>query len=125
MPAGKQFDYFLLSYVPNVVLPDSIHMAVVLFDAETGGENFCRLKTVVGWQSKVKRFDRNADVTLLEAIVRDIDTQITNSQSRDVMLDTIENSFSSSIHASTRKRYLGEDPEKFLETLSECNAQES
>ncbi len=118
MPTGKHFDYFLLSYVPNVALPDSVCMAVVLLDAETGGKDFCRLKTIDGWQSKLKRFDCKADMKRLEAIIRDIGQKITNSQSRDEMLELVENSFSTSIHASTRKRCIGQDPDELLETLS-------
>jgi len=118
MPPRKQFDYFFLSYFPDIALTDSACLAFVLLDSETGGESFCRLETVEGWKARVKRCDPDADVKQLQAIVQDIDHKIIESQSRSAMLALIENSFSNSVRASTRRRCEAEHPEELLEKLS-------
>jgi hypothetical protein len=123
MQARKQFDYFLLSYNPNITQIHSICMAVVLLDSETGGEAFCRLKAVEGWQSRVKRFEPNAHMELLEAILQDVDQRISEPGTRSAMIEFIETSFSNTLRASTRKRCEGEEPDKLLEALSGSNTE--
>ncbi|HVN20767.1 MAG TPA: DUF3037 domain-containing protein [Dongiaceae bacterium] len=123
MAERKQFDYFFLSYVPNVTQLDSVCMAVVVLDSETGGESFGRMKTVEGWRIKVKQLDPNVDISFLQGILQHVGQQISDSHSLPAMIDLIENSFSNSLRASMRKKCEGEDLEEVLEALVASGAE--
>jgi hypothetical protein len=110
-----QLEYFVLRYVPNVVLENSINIGVVM--VALGGADFGQVRVLKNW-TPVLRFDPNADMDFLQAFASDIEEQIGKRGKREQMLQHLKESFSNSIQLSTPQVCVSEDPLSELEKLS-------
>jgi Protein of unknown function (DUF3037) len=111
MPRPLQF--FTICYAPNVVAGKGINIGVVLFDPEGG---FCGVRFVKDWR-QVRGIDPDADIEMLEALGRDIESQFRRGKGEEI-LKTMEDSFSNAIQLSPATIHLVHDPAKEIEKLA-------
>jgi hypothetical protein len=109
----RQLQFFTIRYTPNILAGEFINIAVVLFDPSGG---FCGARFRSDWQ-KVRDFDPDADVEMLEALGRDIERQFRSGRGGEI-LKTMEDSFSNAVQLSPRTVCLISEPGKEIEKLA-------
>jgi hypothetical protein len=112
----KQFDFYVLRYVPYVVCGDSLSIGVLLVEPRPNGFGFADLRMTNDWR-RVHCFDKQLDVEVLQGLEADIRMQLRHSQDVGVLLHKLEDSFANLIQMSPRKVCLAEDPARELKTL--------
>jgi hypothetical protein len=112
----KQFDFYVLRYVPYVVCGDSLSIGVLLVEPRPNGFGFADLRMTSDWR-RVHCFDKQLDVEVLQGLEADIRRQLRHSQDVGVLLHKLEDSFANFIQMSPRKVCLAEDPARELKTL--------
>jgi hypothetical protein len=110
---SRQLQFFTLRYTPNIVTGEFINIAVVLYDPSGG---FCGIRFVSDWQ-RVRRFDADADIKMLEALSVDIEGQFRRGKGEEI-LKTMEDSFSNAVQLSPRTFHLVSDPAQEIEKLA-------
>jgi hypothetical protein len=109
-------EFFVLRYAPYVVNGEFINIGILLRESEESKEGFCSLIFTSNWQ-RVQAFDRDADVELLNAILRDLKSKMSTSE-RTTVLQTMLDSFSNTIQLSEWKECVTDDPEEELAKLA-------
>lgn len=112
MAKAKQFEFFLLRYVPDPIKNEFVNVGVALI-----GEGGAELKFTNDW-ARVKCMDSDADIEMLEAIEQDLRARLQEAGSRDVVMKRIEESFSNLVQLSERKGIAVENVAEELENLS-------
>jgi hypothetical protein len=110
---SRQLQFFTLRYAPNIVTGEFINIAVILFDPSGG---FCGVRFVNDWQ-RVRTFDSDADVEMLEGLSRDIEGQFRSGKGEEI-LKTMEDSFSNALQLSPATVHLVNDPAMEIEKLA-------
>jgi len=113
----KQFEFYVLRYVPYVVSGDSISIGVLVVEPSPDGFGFADLRMTSDWR-RVHCFDKQVDVEVLQSLEADIRMQLQHSQDVGVLLRKLEDSFANLIQMSRRKVCLAEDPAHELKMLS-------
>ena len=109
----RRFQFFTIRYTPNIIAGEFINIAVVLFDPSGG---FCGVRFRSDWQ-KVRDFDPDADVEMLEALGRDIEAQFRSGRGEEI-LKTMDDSFSNAVQLSPGTVHLVNEPGKEIEKLA-------
>jgi Protein of unknown function (DUF3037) len=112
----KQFEFFLLRYVPDAVKDEFVNIGVVMVEAGANGNGFADVRFTRDWR-RVRCLDPQVDVEMLEALEREIRGQLGEIRDREGLVRRLEDSFSNVIQISPAKGCLAENPVKELELL--------
>jgi Protein of unknown function (DUF3037) len=115
----RQFEFFLLRYVPDAVKDEFVNVGVVMVEAGVGGNKgrFADVRFTRDWR-RVRCLDPQADVEMLAALERDIRGQLAEAHDRAVLLRRLEDSLSNVIQLSQTKGCLTEDPVREIEAMA-------
>jgi Protein of unknown function (DUF3037) len=116
----RQLQFFTIRYSPNIVTGKFINIAVVLLDPSG---DFCGVRFISDWQ-RVRDFDPDADIEMLEALGRDIEGKFGRGEGEEI-LKTMEDSFSNAVQLSPGMVCLVEDPANEIEKLASSHLRES
>lgn len=117
MPAERQLEFFLLRYVPNAVKDEFVNLGVVLIERGTNGAGFVDARFIRDWR-RVRCLDPEVDIEMLEALEREVQVHLRDTQGREILLKRLTDSFSNLIQVSPMKACLAVEPAKELETLA-------
>jgi hypothetical protein len=121
-PDRRQFEFFLLRYVPDAVKDEFVNIGLVMVEAwaNGGGTNdiaFADVRFTRDWR-RVRCLDPQADVEMLAALEREIRGQLATTHDREGLLRWLEDSFSNVIQISPTKGCLAEDPAREIEAMA-------
>ena len=117
MADKRQLEFFLLRYVPDAVKDEFVNIGVVMTEPAANGSGFAEVRFTRDWR-RVRCLDPDADIEMLEALEREIRSQLSNVRERGVLLRKMEESFSNLIQVSSSKGCLAEEPGKEIELLA-------
>ena len=117
MADKRQLEFFLLRYVPDAVKDEFVNIGVVMTEPAANGLGFAEVRFTRDWR-RVRCLDPDADIEMLEALEREIRSQLSNVRERGVLLRKMEESFSNLIQVSSSKGCLAEEPGKEIELLA-------
>ena len=117
MNGAHELHYIVLRYAPMLLSDDGLNLGLVLFDPREVEDGYCNVSFFSNWQSKVLRFDPEADIEMLEAITQDIERRLTCKETRWEMLHLMEDSFSNMIRVSVRQECRTQDSALEFATL--------
>jgi hypothetical protein len=117
MADKRQLEFFLLRYVPDAVKDEFVNIGVVMIEPALNGAGFADVRFTRDWR-RVRCLDPQADIEMLEAIEREIRSQLGEARERSVLLRRLEDSFSNVIQFSAMKGCLTEEPAKEIEMLA-------
>ena len=115
MAPRKEFELYVLRYVPNTVKGEFVNIGLMMWEADPAG--FADVHFVPDWKA-AERLDPEIDIEMLQAMERYVRTQLRDSAGRTLLLRKMEDSFSNVIQLSPRIVLLAEDPAKELEALA-------
>jgi hypothetical protein len=113
MAEKRQFEFFLLRYVPNAVRNEPVNVGVVMVES---GADFADVRFTRDWR-RVRCLDPQVDVEILEALEREMRRELQGNQTREALLRRLNDSFSNLIQLSATQACLTEDPGKEIEVL--------
>lgn len=111
MAEKRQFESFLLKYVPNILRDESVNVGVVLI-ANDG--SFADVRFTRDW-SRVLCADGQADTEMLAAFERDIRARLHEAPNRAAVMHMLEDSCSNAVQLSPIQAGLAEDAGRELE----------
>jgi hypothetical protein len=117
MADKRQLEFFLLRYVPDAVKDEFVNIGVVMTEPAANGSGFADVRFTRDWR-RVRCLDPEADIEMLEALEREIRSQLGNVHERAVLLRKMEDSFSNLIQVSSTKGCLTEEPAKEIDVLA-------
>jgi len=112
----KQFEFYVLRYVPYVVKGESVNVGVLLLEPRPNGFGFADLHMTSDWR-RVRCLDAQVDIELLQSIEPDIRAQLRHPQDVGALLHKLEDSFANSIQITGRQVCLAANPAQELERL--------
>lgn len=112
----KQLEFYILRYVPHAVRHDSVSIGVLLVEPRPNGYGFAGVALTSDWR-RVRCFDPQVDIEVLQSIEADIRTQLQHSQDVGRLLLRLEDSFANLIQITARQVCLGASPAQELERL--------
>jgi hypothetical protein len=110
----RKCEFFLLRYVPNALREEFVNIGIVLRESVSGAAT---VRFAPDW-ARVRSFDPHADFELLDGLAADLRARLALPAERGVMLDVMEDSFSSTIRLSPKQAVLTDSPEQELRRLS-------
>jgi hypothetical protein len=113
----KKLEFFLLRYVPNAVKDEFVNIGVVMLEPTANGAGFADVRFTRDWR-RVQCLDPGVDVDMLESLERDFRGLLAETRDREMLLRTVEDSFSNVIQLSATKGCLAEEPAKEMEMLA-------
>jgi Protein of unknown function (DUF3037) len=113
----KQFEFFLLRYVPDAVKGEFVNIGLVMMEAADAGPGFADVRFTRDWR-RVRCLDPQADVEMLEAVERDIRGQLQGTKDRELLLRKLEDSLSNLVQISPMKACLGMEPAQEMSSLA-------
>jgi len=113
----KQFEFYVLRYVPYVAREEFINIGVLLFELLDTGFGFADVRMTSDWR-RVYRLDRQVDIEVLQELGAYIRMQLQHSQDIAVLLRKFEDLFANMIQMSARKVCLAADPAQEMARLS-------
>jgi Protein of unknown function (DUF3037) len=114
MAEKRQFEFFLLRYVPNAVQDEFVSVGVVML--EPGGD-FADVRFTRDWR-RLRCLDSQADIEMLQALENDMKRELRESPTRDALLRRLNDSCSNLIQLSATRACVTEDPAEEIETLA-------
>ncbi len=117
MNEKKQYEFFLLRYVPDAVQEEFATIAVALYEPLGNGGGFAEVRLTRDWR-RVRCMDPEADVEWLEALVKEVRRELGEHASRDGLLKKMQDSFSNLLQISPAKALLTADATAEVETLA-------
>jgi DUF3037 family protein len=112
----KHLEFYVLRYVPYVVRPDSVGIGVLLLEPRPNDRGFADVRMTGDWR-RVRCFDPQVDIEVLQSIEADIRRQLQHSQNVGPLLLKLEDSFANLIQITPRQVCLAADPAQELERL--------
>jgi hypothetical protein len=118
MADARSMEYFLLRYSPEVTGSAEINVGVVLFERVGKELRFAKARFTEDME-RILKFDEDADIEMLAAIFRDIETRLSRPAEAEETLGMIQDTFSNTIVVSDSKGVLvSDEPESALESLA-------
>jgi hypothetical protein len=114
MAEKKQYEFFVLRYVPNAVRNDSVTFGIVMYEPSNSG-GFSEVRLTKDWR-QVRCFDPNVAVEELEALGRSLALEL-QAPEQGIFLKKLGESFSNQVQVSQVKGLLTENALKELEIL--------
>jgi hypothetical protein len=117
MPEKKQFEFFLLRYVPDAVKDEFVNIGMVMLEPSANGGGFADVRFTHDWR-RVRCLDPQADIEMLEALEHEIRSQLGQVRDREMFLRRLQDSFSNIVQLSPTKGCLADEPAKEMELLA-------
>jgi hypothetical protein len=114
MDERRQYGFFLLRYVPDVVKEEFVNIGVVVLGEES---DYADVRFTRDWR-RVYCLDPNADIDLLEGLEREIRSELAEGMGRAALLSRLQDSYSNVVQVSEMRACLGSEPAKEMETLA-------
>lgn len=114
MTEKKQFEFFLLRYVPDAVREDSVTIGIVMYEPGNH-DGFSDVRLAQDWR-RLRCLDPEADVEGLEALGNELRREL-RKPGREMFLKRVAESFSNLVQVSQAKALLAEDAAKELNAL--------
>ncbi len=112
----KQFEFYVLRYVPYVVRGDFISIGVLLVEPRPNGFGFADVAMTGDWR-RVQCLDRQVDIEVLQSLEPYIRMLLRHPQEAGTLLHKLGDSFANVIQMSPGNVCLAEDPVRELKTL--------
>jgi Protein of unknown function (DUF3037) len=112
-----QLEFFLLRYVPHAVRQEFVNIGVLMVEAGANGSVLADVRFAKDWQ-RVQRLDPQADVEVIEALLREIRAEVGEIKDRAMLLRRMEDSFSNVIQLSAPMQVVTATPAAEIETLA-------
>ncbi len=116
MTEQRKCEFFLLRYVPNALREEFVNIGIVLRESVSGAAT---VRFAPDW-ARVRSFDPHADFELLDGLAADLRVRLAEPAQRGIMLDLMEDSFSSTIRLSAKQAVLTDSPEQELRRLAKA-----
>lgn len=113
MPDLKQCEFFLLRYVPDAVKGEFVNIGVVLLGPAGAEMRFAR-----DW-SRVQCMHPDADLEMLQAIESELRAELAHGESRERLLQKLQDSFSNALQLSPITGCLAESPQAEADLLAQ------
>jgi hypothetical protein len=113
----RQLEFFLLRYVPHAVRQEFVNIGVLMVEAGANGSVFADVRFAKDWR-RVQRLDPQADVEVIEALLREIRVEVGEITDRAMLLKRIEDSFSNLIQLSAPMAVVTATPAAEIETMA-------
>jgi hypothetical protein len=113
----RQLEFFLLRYVPHAVRQEFVNIGILMVEGSENGSVFANVRFAKDWQ-RVRRMDPQADVEMLEALLREIQAEVGEIKDRAMLLRRMEDSFSNVIQLSAPMAVVTETPSTEMETMA-------
>ncbi len=117
MAEKKEFEYFLVRYVGNVVREEFVNIGVVMVERGGDGGGFAGVHFTGDWR-RARALDPNVDTEVLEALGREVQKRLANVDQRAQVLHQMMDGYSNAVQLSPLGRCRAEDPEKELRALA-------
>jgi len=117
MADRQQLEFFLLRYVPHAVRQEFVNIGVLMVEGGANGNVFADVRFAKDWR-RVRCLDPQADVEVLEALLREIRAEVGEIRDRAMLLKRMEDSFSNVIQLSAPMAVVTETPAKEIEALA-------
>jgi hypothetical protein len=117
MSEKRQFEFFVLRYVPDAVKEEFVNIGVVMFEPGANGQGFADVRFTRDWR-RIWCLDPQADIEMLEALERDIRRQVVDTHDRETLIRRLQDSFSNTIQVTPTKACLAEEPSAEIEYLA-------
>lgn len=114
MAKKKQYEFFVLRYVPNAVKNDPVTFGIVIYEPGNSG-GFSEVRLVKDWRH-LRCNDPEVDVEELEALARSLAMEL-RAPSAEIFLKKLNESCSNQVQVSQPKGLLTENVLKELEIL--------
>ncbi|HEY1802262.1 MAG TPA: DUF3037 domain-containing protein [Terriglobales bacterium] len=116
MAEKKQYEFFLLRYVPDAVRDDSVTIGIVMY--EPGNRSgFSEVRLTEDWR-RLRCFDPEVNVEELQALGSEVQREL-RGLDREMFLKRMGESFSNLVQVSPVKALLAEDAAKELNALTQ------
>ncbi len=103
MPERRQFDFFLLRYVPDAVKDEFVNIGLVLMNGDTAEVRFTD-----DWR-RVRCLDPSADIEMLQSLELELRRKLAqDAPDRERLLKFLNESFSNTLQLSPTKSCLAE-----------------
>lgn len=110
----KQFEFFLLRYVPDAVKNEFVNIGVVL----TSPDGVAEFRMTRDW-SRVRCVDPAADIEMLQAVESELRVRLgAGDEAKATILKKLDDSFSNLLQISESKACLAADPQLEAEALA-------
>jgi len=116
MAERRQFEFFLLRYVPHAVRERFVDFGLILQEKGNAG-GFADIRFTRDWQS-VRDLDPEADEEVLEALQKEIAERFGKPEERGDVLKLLGDSFSNVFQLSPTKGCLTDDPVREIDLLA-------
>jgi Protein of unknown function (DUF3037) len=117
MAEGRQLEFFLLRYVPHAVRQEFVNIGVLMVEAGANGAVFTDVRFAKDWR-RVRSLDPQADVDVIEALLKEIRAEVGEIRDRAMLLKRMEDSFSNVIQLSAPMQIVAANPAEEIETLA-------
>src|SRR5208283_174352 len=117
MAERRQVEFFLLRYVPHAVRQEFVNIGVLMVEGGANGAVFADVRLAKDWR-RVRCLDPQADVDVLEALLREIRAEVGEIRDRAMLLKRMEDSFSNLIQLSAPMTVVTETPAEEIETVA-------
>lgn len=109
MSERRQFEFFLLRYVPNVAREESVNIGLVMTESAEDRDGFADVHITQDWK-RARCLFPDTDVEMLEALGREIKGRIANLQDRASLIHEMAEWYSNAIQLSPVRQVFAEDP---------------
>jgi DUF3037 family protein len=112
----RQFEFFVLRYVPDAVKDESLNIGILMIEEGANGAGFADIRFTQDWR-RVQCVDPQVDVEWLQAVERDIRGQLAQSSDRTVLVNKLQDSLSNVVQLSSAKGCIAADPAREMSSL--------
>jgi len=117
MADKRQLEFFILRYMPDAIKEEFVNIGVLMIESGVNGSGFADVSFTKDWR-RLHCLDPQADIEVLQALEREIRTQLRVENDRAALLKRIHDSFSNLIQVSPVKACLAEQPAQELARLA-------
>ncbi len=116
MADWRQFEFFLLRYVPDAIREEFVNFGLILTEKVSTENGFADARFAKDWR-QILCLDPQADIEALEGLQREIRGQLSILKDRLVLLKWLEDSASNVVQLSPAMACLSMDPLHELDLL--------
>jgi hypothetical protein len=95
----REVEFFVLRYVPNAVRQEFINIGILMVEVDANRKVLAEVRFAKDWR-RLQRLDPEADVDVLEALLREIRAEVGQFRDPTMLLERMEDSFSNVIQLS-------------------------
>ncbi len=99
MADKREVEFFVLRYVPNAVRQEFINIGILMVEVDANRKVLAEVRFAKDWR-RLQRLDPEADVDVLEALLREIRAEVGQFRDPTMLLERMEDSFSNVIQLS-------------------------